>query len=153
VASLVDTNILVDRFDPRDPVKQRRADEVLREGLLADSVLLAHQSIVELVAAVTRPRGDLGGAPLLTVDKARLAAEELVAQFPVLYPDREIVLTALRAGDRVAAKALRLVQADGGFEAARDARADRHSQDRLHAAISPRARGSSLSGTPRRSAP
>jgi hypothetical protein len=41
VASLVDTNILVYSFDPRDPVKQRRADEILREGLLAGSLILA----------------------------------------------------------------------------------------------------------------
>jgi predicted nucleic acid-binding protein len=97
VASLVDTNILVYRFDARDPVKQRRAAEILREGLPADGVVLAHQCIVEFVAAVTRPRRDLGGAPLLTLDKARLEAEELAAQFPVLYPDRDVLLTALRA--------------------------------------------------------
>lgn len=97
VASLVDTNILVYRFDARDPVKHLRADELLREGLRDDSVVLAHQCIVEFVAAVTRPRGDLGGAPLLTFDKARLEAEELAAQFPVLYPDRDVLLNALRA--------------------------------------------------------
>jgi predicted nucleic acid-binding protein len=97
VASLVDTNILVYSFDPRDPAKQRRADEILREGLLADSVVLAHQCIVEFLAAVTRPRTDLGGAPLLTLENARLEAEQLIAQFPVLYPDRDLLLTALRA--------------------------------------------------------
>jgi predicted nucleic acid-binding protein len=97
VASLVDTNVLVYRFDPRDPVKQRRAIEILREGLLAHSVMLAHQCVIEFVAAVTRPRSDLGGASLLTFDKARLEAEQLVTQFPVLYPDRDIPLTALRA--------------------------------------------------------
>jgi predicted nucleic acid-binding protein len=97
VASLVDTNILVYRVDPRDPAKQRRAAEILREGLLADSVVLAHQCVIEFVAAVTRPRSDLGRAPLLTFDKARLEAEQLVAQFPVLYPDRDILLSTLRA--------------------------------------------------------
>jgi predicted nucleic acid-binding protein len=97
VASLVDTNILVSRFDPRDRAKQRRAEEILREGLLADSVILAHQCILEFVAAVTKPRSDLGGAPLLSLDKARLAAEQLVAQFPVLYPDQDVLLNALRA--------------------------------------------------------
>jgi predicted nucleic acid-binding protein len=97
VASLVDTNILVYSFDPRDRAKQRRADEVLREGLRAKSLILAHQCVVEFVAAVTRPRSDLGGAPFLTRAKARLEAELLLAQFPVLYPDRSILLTALRA--------------------------------------------------------
>ena len=52
MASLVDTNVLVYSFDPRDEVKQRRANEILRDGLLADSVVLAHQCIVEFVAAV-----------------------------------------------------------------------------------------------------
>lgn len=96
MASLVDTNILVYRFDPRDPVKQRRAEEILRNGLLDDSVVLAHQCVVEFVAAVTRPRKDLGGAPLLPLDEARVKAERLAAQFQVHYPNRDVLLTALR---------------------------------------------------------
>jgi predicted nucleic acid-binding protein len=96
VASLVDTNILVYSFDGRDPVKQRRADEILRNGLLDASHVLAHQCIVEFVAAVSRPRHELGGAPLLPPVEARLEAEELVAEYSVLYPTRAVVLTALR---------------------------------------------------------
>ncbi len=97
MASLVDTNILVYRFDASDRVKQRRAEEILREGVFADSLVLAHQCVVEFVAAVTRPRRDLGGASFLTFDKARLEAEQLLAQFPVLYPDRDVLHTALSA--------------------------------------------------------
>jgi predicted nucleic acid-binding protein len=96
VASLVDTNVLVYRFDPRDPAKQRRAMEMLHAGLLDDNVVLAHQCIVEFVAAVIRPRQDLDGAPLLPLEDARVIAERLTAQFPILYPTREVVLTALR---------------------------------------------------------
>ena len=96
VTSLVDTNLLVYRFDPRDRVKQARAEEILSTGLLADSLVLAHQSIVEFVAAMIRPRKDLGGAPLLPLELTRIRAEHLVAQFPVLYPTREVVRTALR---------------------------------------------------------
>jgi predicted nucleic acid-binding protein len=96
VASLVDTNILVYSFDGRDPFKRRRADDLLRNGLVEHNVVLAHQCIVEFVAAVSRPREDLGRAPLLTLAEARLEAEELVAEYPVLYPSREVVLTALR---------------------------------------------------------
>jgi predicted nucleic acid-binding protein len=96
VASLVDTNILVYSFDARDTLKQRRADEILRNGLLDGSLVLAHQCIVEFVAALIRPREELGRAPLLPVAEARLEAEELVTQYPVLYPTREVVLTALR---------------------------------------------------------
>jgi predicted nucleic acid-binding protein len=96
VASLVDTNILVYRFDGRDPVKQHRAREVLRNGLLDDSLVLAHQCIVEFIAAVTRPREALARAPLLPLSEATLEAEQLLTQYPVLYPAREVVLTALR---------------------------------------------------------
>jgi predicted nucleic acid-binding protein len=87
---------LVYSFDARDTVKQRRADEILRNGLADNSVVLAHQCIVEFVAAVTRPRQELDGAPLLPLAEARLEAEELVAEYPVLYPTQEVVLTALR---------------------------------------------------------
>jgi predicted nucleic acid-binding protein len=96
VASLVDTNILVYRFDARDAVKQHRAREVLRNGLLDDSLVLAHQCIVEFVAAVTRPREELARAPLLPLPEATLEAEKLLTQYLVLYPAREVVLTALR---------------------------------------------------------
>jgi predicted nucleic acid-binding protein len=87
---------LVYSFDPRDTFKQRRADEILRNGLLDGSVVLAHQCIVEFIAAVSRPREELGRAPLLPFTEARLEAEELVTQYPVLYPTREVLLTALR---------------------------------------------------------
>jgi predicted nucleic acid-binding protein len=87
---------LVYSFDARDTVKQRHADEILRNGLLDRSVVLAHQCIVEFIAAVTRPREELGRAPLLPLAEARHEAEELVTQYPVLYPTREVVLTAFR---------------------------------------------------------
>ena len=38
MASLVDTNVLVYRIDPRFPEKQQRAVEVLRRGIAGDSV-------------------------------------------------------------------------------------------------------------------
>ena len=96
MASLVDTNVLIYRFDPRDSAKQRRAVELLRVGLLDGSLVLAHQCLVEFVAAVTQPRADLSGASLLPPADARVKAERLATQFPVLYPNREVLLTALR---------------------------------------------------------
>jgi predicted nucleic acid-binding protein len=96
VASLVDTNVLVYRVDPRDPVKQRVAIDALRDGLRADRVFVAHQSVLEFVAAVTRPQADLGGAPLLERSDALLEADALIAEFPVLYPNREVLRTAIR---------------------------------------------------------
>jgi predicted nucleic acid-binding protein len=46
VAALVDTNILVYRFDPRFPLKQERATELLRQGMVDRSIVLPYQSLV-----------------------------------------------------------------------------------------------------------
>jgi predicted nucleic acid-binding protein len=94
VAALVDTNVLVYRFDPRAPRKQRTATELLRAGIVDGSLRLPHQAIVEFVAAVTGPLD--GGAPLLATEDARREAEELLSQFEVLYPDAALVRLALR---------------------------------------------------------
>jgi predicted nucleic acid-binding protein len=94
VASLVDTNILVYRFDGRFPEKQRIARECLRSGLANDTVRIPHQALIEFVAAVTRAR--LGSKPLLVDADARREAEELLTQFCVLYPNDTLFRTALR---------------------------------------------------------
>jgi predicted nucleic acid-binding protein len=94
VAALVDTNVLVYRFDPRFPTKQRRATELLRRGIAEDSIRLPHQGIVEFVAVVTRPLGKQ--PPLLSPEDARREAEELLTQLTVLYPNEQLVRMALR---------------------------------------------------------
>ena len=94
MAALVDTNILVYRFDPRFPNRQKVATEILRRGIAEDSVRVPHQAIMEFVAAVTRPIG--GAEPLLSVHDAVREAEDMVSQFVVLYPDEELLRTALR---------------------------------------------------------
>ena len=94
VAALVDTNVLVYRFDGRFPSKQRRATELLRRGVAEDSIRVPHQAIVEFVAAVTRPLD--AGRGLLAPEEARREAEELLSQFVVLYPTEAVVRTALR---------------------------------------------------------
>ena len=96
MARLIDTNVLVYRVDPRDPAKQRIAHDVLRAGLIDDSLVLPHQAIVEFVAAVSRPRSDLGGQPLLPRAEALLEAEALASQFRVVYPNADVLTTALR---------------------------------------------------------
>lgn len=94
MAALVDTNVLVYRYDPRFPARQRRATEVLRRGLKEQTLRIPHQAIIEFVAAVTRP---LGKAPsLLEPLDALREAEELLSQFDILYPNEEVVRTALR---------------------------------------------------------
>jgi predicted nucleic acid-binding protein len=80
-------------FDPRFPAKQRRARQILREGIVEDTLRIPHQAIVELVAAVTRPLGR--GGPLLSWPEAVREAEELLGQFVILYPSEGVVRTAL----------------------------------------------------------
>jgi predicted nucleic acid-binding protein len=94
VAALVDTNVLVYRFDPRFPLKQERATELLRQGMVDRSIVLPYQSLVEFVAATTRPI--VGKASLLTEEEAHREVDEMVAQFQVVYPTENTLRTALR---------------------------------------------------------
>lgn len=89
IAALVDTNVLVYRFDRRFPAKQRVATELLRKGIESDSIRLAHQAVIEFFAAVTR-------ATLLDISDARRETEELLSQFVVLYPNDQLLRTAIR---------------------------------------------------------
>jgi predicted nucleic acid-binding protein len=94
VPALVDTNILVYRVDPRDPAKQRVATRTLRAGIESGELLIAHQSVVEFFAAVTRPIA--GGPPLRSAADATRDVEELLLQFDVLYPNDQVIRLALR---------------------------------------------------------
>ena len=94
MAALVDTNVLVYRFDPRFPLKQERATELLRHGMVDRSIVLPYQSLVEFVAATTRPIA--GKASLLTEEEAHREMEDMLAQFQVVYPTENSLRTALR---------------------------------------------------------
>ena len=92
--ALVDTNILVYRFDFRFPGRQKAATEVLRRGLAENTMRIPHQAIVEFVQATTRiPKGR---TPLLSPEEARWEAEDLINQFEILYPNEALVRLALR---------------------------------------------------------
>jgi predicted nucleic acid-binding protein len=93
VASLVDTNILVYRCDPRDPIKRSAAEDLLRRGTASGELYIPHQALVEFVRSVTRVRG---GTSLMTPETATRQTEEYMIQFPVLYPDEHVVRLALR---------------------------------------------------------
>jgi predicted nucleic acid-binding protein len=95
VAALVDTNILVYRFDSRFPAKQARARALLRSGIADDSIRVPHQALVEFVAAATKPMTRSGRSILSPAD-ARLEMEDMLLQFSVLYPDDEVLRTAIR---------------------------------------------------------
>ena len=92
--ALVDTNILVYRFDFRFPGRQKAATEVLRRGLAENTMRIPHQAIVEFVQATTR--SPKGRTPLLSPEEARWEAEDLINQFEILYPNEALVRLALR---------------------------------------------------------
>jgi predicted nucleic acid-binding protein len=94
VAALVDTNVLVYRFDSREKRKKSIATKLLRAGAADGTLRIPHQAIVEFVAASTRPRPD--APPILTPEEARSEAELLLSQYTVLYPNPAVVRTALR---------------------------------------------------------
>ena len=94
MASLVDTNILVYRCDPRFPEKRETARTLLRQGLLQEVLRIPHQALVEFVSVVTRVGP--GGHSLLPREEAWRQAEDIMMEFPILYPDAQVVRTALR---------------------------------------------------------
>ena len=94
MAFLVDTNILVYRFDGRNPAKRLIATEALKGGIRDGTARLPHQALIEFVAAVTRPVA--GRSALLSEEDARLEAEDLLNQIPILWPTEGLIRTALR---------------------------------------------------------
>ena len=93
MAALVDTNVLVYRFDGRFPNKQKKATEILRRGIIEDSVRVPHQAIIEFVAAATRT---IRGHVILEQSDALREAEEMLKQFTILYPNEAIIHEAVR---------------------------------------------------------
>lgn len=94
MAALVDTNVLVYRFDSRDTRKQGIAESLLRGGIASDSIRIPHQALVEFYRAVTRSKP--GHGRLLDENDARRETEEMLAQFTVLFPDESVLRAALR---------------------------------------------------------
>ena len=94
MAALVDTNVLVYRFDPRFPEKQEQAARLLESGVQPGLLSLPHQALVEFVAVTTRPLSGIG--PLLSQGEAREEVESMLLTFDVLYPEASLLRTALR---------------------------------------------------------
>ena len=93
VAALVDTNVLVYRFDDRFPEKQKIATAILRRGIIEDTLRIPHQAIVEFIAASTRT---IRGHAILSQADALREAEEFLKQFTVLYPNEAMLRHAFR---------------------------------------------------------
>ncbi len=94
MATLVDTNILVYCFDPEAPSKQAACRHLLRQGSYDRSLYIPHQALVEFVSVVTRVRPRKG--PLLPPSDAVLQAEGFMSSHPILYPNEDVFVTALR---------------------------------------------------------
>ena len=95
MAFLVDTNLLVYRYDARFPGKQAAATALLRKGIASGDAVLPYQALVEFVAATTRPLKP-NGASLLSRAEALREVEEFLAQFVVLYPTEGVFRLAVR---------------------------------------------------------
>jgi predicted nucleic acid-binding protein len=94
VASLVDTNILIYRCDPRDPRKRAVALDVLRQGATSGELRIPHQALVEFVNSATRMRGR--AEPIMSFGDAVRQAELFMAEFPVVYANESVFRMALR---------------------------------------------------------
>lgn len=95
MVAIVDTNILVYRYDPRDLRKQRIVIELLRRDVAEQSIRIPYQAIVEFYSAVTRRSRN--GGPLLDHAAATRETDEMLVDFEVLYPTEEIIRAALYA--------------------------------------------------------
>lgn len=93
MATLIDTNILVYRFDLRFAQKQQRAERVLRQCIAEGTGRVAHQAILEFFSVVTKPTKRR--PRLLTSEEAAQEVEFLLNEFDVLYPNSVVVRTAL----------------------------------------------------------
>lgn len=93
MAVLLDTNILVYLYDSRSPRKQEIARDVVRSAIESDQGRIPHHAIIEFVAATTRGSAN---TRLLEFSDALREAEEIMAIFPVLYPNEAVLRTALR---------------------------------------------------------
>jgi predicted nucleic acid-binding protein len=94
VASLIDTNILVYRFDHRFPRKQHISAQIWRQCIAEGNGRVAHQAVVEFFSVVTRPTPRR--PQLLTYEEASWEVEFLLREFDILYPNNRIVRAALR---------------------------------------------------------
>lgn len=94
MTALVDTNVLVYRFDPRFKEKQERAKILLETAIRPGVLLVPHQALIEFVAVTTRPLPKFGS--LLSMDEATEEVESMLLTFEVLYPEAGLMRTALR---------------------------------------------------------
>ena len=95
MTQLIDTNILVYRVDPTEPVKQAIARDLIHQGAFDNQLVLTHQTLMEFMAIAIKPRKALANQAFMSVEEACLETEFLMQQFPVLYPDSDTLELAM----------------------------------------------------------
>lgn len=91
IKALIDTNLLVYFFDPRDPVRQNQADQVLHFLEETNSGYLSVQNLAEFMSVCSRRL-----APWITISEAMQKTELWMIAYPVLELTPLIVLEAAR---------------------------------------------------------
>ena len=87
--TFIDTNVLVYRYDSRDPVKQLSAQEILKTGIENETAVVSAQVLGEFFTTVTRKIQ----SPL-SIEEAH-AAVNLISSLPVVALDLALVRRAI----------------------------------------------------------
>lgn len=90
----LDTNVLVYLFDADDPLKQRRAQDLLSSQELRSQVTLSTQVLQEFYVTVTKKL-----TTPLDPDTAFMAVQDLTA-FPVVQIDTPLILLAIQRSSK-----------------------------------------------------
>jgi predicted nucleic acid-binding protein len=88
---LIDTNVLIYAYDRADPVKQRRAIDLLDQLCAAHMGAVSAQSLSEFFSIATRKL-----TPPLTIAEAEKQLQAFAAQWLVLPVTEKVVLEAAR---------------------------------------------------------
>ena len=87
--TFIDTNVLVYRYDNRDPIKQLRAQELLKTGIGNETAVVSAQVLGEFFTTVTRKIQNP-----LSADDAQ-AAVDLISTLSVVSLDLALVRRAI----------------------------------------------------------
>ncbi len=87
--TFIDTNVLVYRYDNRDPIKQLRAQELLKTGIGNETAVISAQVLGEFFTTVTRKIQNP-----LSADDAQ-AAVDLISTLSVVSLDLALVRRAI----------------------------------------------------------
>ena len=92
--TFIDTNVLVYRYDSRDPVKQLRAQELVKSGIESQTAVVSAQVLGEFFTTVTRKIQ----IPLSTDDAQE--AVDLISTLSVVALDLALVRRAISTQKR-----------------------------------------------------